>query len=239
MASQWCGESFLLEVPTRLRFVELHRKNSVFAVDRRSLSQTAHRVIVVNRRFVVTNRDDLCSQSLYDWICSDWIVRFLLASPRTRPRLRQPSAASAARLSRRQAALRAFIGLPGRPVGSQTGGSRTNWVDRLVLGISPKPGEPQPRPLALRFRQTQGWMTEDMSEAVYALLQNGHPVVFSSRCTHLGCAVHWESSVSRFQCPCHGGAYDPDGKVVAGPPPLPLRRLDAELRDSKVWIRRT
>ena len=97
----------------------------------------------------------------------------------------------------------------------------------------------QHRPLALRFQQTQGWLTEDKSEAVYALLQNGHPVVFSSRCTHLGCSVHWKSSISRFQCPCHGGAYDPDGEVVSGPPPLPLRRFHVELRDSKVWIRRT
>ena len=96
-----------------------------------------------------------------------------------------------------------------------------------------------PRPLALRFRQTQGWLTEDKSEAVYALLQKGHPVVFSSRCTHLGCSVHWESSLGQFQCPCHGGAYGPDGEVVSGPPPLPLRRFHAEIRDSKVWIRRT
>ncbi len=112
---------------------------------------------------------------------------------------------------------------------------RSDWVPLVDL----EQLTDQPSPLALRFRQSQGWLTEDMSEAVYALLQNGHPVVFSSRCTHLGCAVHWESSVSRFQCPCHGGAYDPHGKVVAGPPPLPLRRLDAELRDGKVWIRRT
>ncbi len=112
---------------------------------------------------------------------------------------------------------------------------RSDWIPLVDL----EELTDQPRPLTLRFRQTQGWLTEDLSEAVFGLLQNGHPVVFSSRCTHLGCAVHWESSVTRFQCPCHGGSYDLDGKVVAGPPPLPLRRLDAELRDSKVWIRRT
>jgi Rieske Fe-S protein len=112
---------------------------------------------------------------------------------------------------------------------------RSDWIPLVDL----EELTDQPRPLALRFQQTQGWLTEDLSEAVYALIQNGNPVVFSSRCTHLGCAVHWESSNSRFQCPCHGGAYDLDGEVVVGPPPLPLRRLDAEVRDSKVWIRRT
>jgi Rieske Fe-S protein len=28
-----------------------------------------------------------------------------------------------------------------------------------------------------------------------------------------------------YVCPCHGGAYDRDGRVVAGPPPQPLQRL--------------
>jgi cytochrome b6-f complex iron-sulfur subunit len=42
-------------------------------------------------------------------------------------------------------------------------------------------------------------------------------VALSSVCPHLGCQVHWESQHERFFCPCHNGAFDPDGKPLSGP----------------------
>ena len=61
---------------TRLRFVELEEKQRQFDefLYRANSWDRSRRVIVkvevdqrgINRRFVVTNRDDLCSQSLYD-----------------------------------------------------------------------------------------------------------------------------------------------------------------------------
>ena len=41
-------------------------------------------------------------------------------------------------------------------------------------------------------------------------------------CTHLGCIVPWSATSNKFECPCHGSQYDPDGAVVRGPAPLPL-----------------
>lgn len=43
------------------------------------------------------------------------------------------------------------------------------------------------------------------------------------RCTHMGCPVKPEGE--GFLCPCHGGAFDAEGRVLRGPPPLPLPRL--------------
>jgi nitrite reductase/ring-hydroxylating ferredoxin subunit len=43
-------------------------------------------------------------------------------------------------------------------------------------------------------------------------------VALSSTCPHLGCQVHWEAQNARFFCPCHNGAFDPQGKGIAGPP---------------------
>lgn len=43
-------------------------------------------------------------------------------------------------------------------------------------------------------------------------------VALSSVCPHLGCQVHWEGVNNRFFCPCHNGAFDPEGKATAGPP---------------------
>ncbi len=45
-------------------------------------------------------------------------------------------------------------------------------------------------------------------------------------CTHARCIVKWSEPDRRFICPCHRGAFDADGRVVSGPPPAPLRRLD-------------
>jgi len=45
------------------------------------------------------------------------------------------------------------------------------------------------------------------------------------RCTHSGCIVRWKEAENAYLCPCHEGRYDPDGRVVAGPPPLPLRAV--------------
>ncbi len=43
-------------------------------------------------------------------------------------------------------------------------------------------------------------------------------VALSSTCPHLGCQVHWEPQNERFFCPCHNGAFDPEGRAIAGPP---------------------
>ncbi|MCA9113209.1 MAG: ubiquinol-cytochrome c reductase iron-sulfur subunit [Planctomycetaceae bacterium] len=43
-------------------------------------------------------------------------------------------------------------------------------------------------------------------------------IALSSVCPHLGCQVHWEGQNDRFFCPCHNGAFDSEGRPIAGPP---------------------
>jgi len=47
---------------------------------------------------------------------------------------------------------------------------------------------------------------------------SGDFLALSSVCPHLGCRVHWEPQNERFFCPCHLGAFDPEGRPTAGPP---------------------
>ena len=54
-------------------------------------------------------------------------------------------------------------------------------------------------------------------------------------CSHLGCMVNWNGNRNRFLCPCHGGQYDMEGNVVAGPPPAPLRRLPLKKEKESVF----
>lgn len=43
-------------------------------------------------------------------------------------------------------------------------------------------------------------------------------------CTHAGCTVKFNEIEKSWDCPCHGGRYDTDGKVLNGPP---LKNLKA------------
>jgi glycine/D-amino acid oxidase-like deaminating enzyme/nitrite reductase/ring-hydroxylating ferredoxin subunit len=51
--------------------------------------------------------------------------------------------------------------------------------------------------------------------------------VLSPTCTHLGCIVHWNAAASTWDCPCHGGRYLPDGRVLYGPPTEALAGLES------------
>jgi menaquinol-cytochrome c reductase iron-sulfur subunit len=59
---------------------------------------------------------------------------------------------------------------------------------------------------------------------------------FSIYCTHVGCPVSWRAGASLFICPCHGGVFDREGEVVAGPPQTPLVRHDVRIRDGQVEV---
>ncbi|WP_031508946.1 FAD-dependent oxidoreductase [Streptomyces megasporus] len=48
----------------------------------------------------------------------------------------------------------------------------------------------------------------------------------SSRCTHLGCLVHFNEAERAWECPCHGSRFAPDGSVLQGPATRPLERRD-------------
>jgi nitrite reductase/ring-hydroxylating ferredoxin subunit len=54
-------------------------------------------------------------------------------------------------------------------------------------------------------------------------------VAISTRCAHLGCPVRFVQSAGNFICPCHGGVYDFEGKVIGGPPVRPLDRFQTRL----------
>jgi cytochrome b6-f complex iron-sulfur subunit len=55
-------------------------------------------------------------------------------------------------------------------------------------------------------------------------------------CTHLGCLVIWESEKNVYHCPCHDAQFDKNGKVLAGPPPMPLEKLKVDVSGSEVTI---
>jgi nitrite reductase/ring-hydroxylating ferredoxin subunit len=56
-------------------------------------------------------------------------------------------------------------------------------------------------------------------------------VAYSQKCTHLSCAVYYSKTNNRIECPCHEGYFSvEDGRVLQGPPPRPLPRIEIERR---------
>ncbi|MBI2217683.1 MAG: Rieske 2Fe-2S domain-containing protein [Candidatus Rokubacteria bacterium] len=73
----------------------------------------------------------------------------------------------------------------------------------------------------------QVWPYETRQVALYVLNQGGGKfALYHIHCTHVGCPVRWNAPAGRFFSPCHGGVFDRDGRVVAGPPPRPLDRYE-------------
>lgn len=60
------------------------------------------------------------------------------------------------------------------------------------------------------------------SGVIVACIATNSYVALSQACTHQGCTVTYSSN--SFNCPCHGGRYDTNGNVTAGPPPSPLKK---------------
>ena len=60
-------------------------------------------------------------------------------------------------------------------------------------------------------------------------------VAYSQKCTHLSCAVTYSKEHDRIECPCHVGYFSPrDGRVLQGPPPRPLPRVNLERRGGEL-----
>jgi Rieske Fe-S protein len=73
-------------------------------------------------------------------------------------------------------------------------------------------------------------------EPTIVLRRQNELIAFSAVCTHLGCTVAFNASAQTFHCPCHGGKYDRDGNVIAGPPPEPLERINISVKDDKIML---
>lgn len=75
--------------------------------------------------------------------------------------------------------------------------------------------------------RTAAWLRRDDATSFTA---------FAVNCTHLGCPVRWFENAGLFLCPCHGGVFNRDGSVAAGPPPKPLTRYPVRVRAGRVEI---
>jgi Rieske Fe-S protein len=65
--------------------------------------------------------------------------------------------------------------------------------------------------------------------------KNGQLFGYEAVCSHLGCIIRWNDSLSAIECPCHGGVFDLEGTVVAGPPPDGLERVSVRVDVDRIY----
>jgi Rieske Fe-S protein len=77
------------------------------------------------------------------------------------------------------------------------------------------------------------------SRAALLIRKGDEFAAYDATCSHLGCTVAYDAASGKILCPCHGGTYDPaTGKNIGGPPPAPLRKLEAVVVDDKLIVRK-
>jgi Rieske Fe-S protein len=96
-----------------------------------------------------------------------------------------------------------------------------------------------PRMVQFGLSRSDGYLTTTVPRAVWVHRRADQDVlVFNARCTHLGCLVNHRPETASFFCPCHGGVFAAaDGRVIEGPPPRPLDRLEHRLDGDQLQVR--
>ena len=119
-----------------------------------------------------------------------------------------------------------LAGLVGAAATPKPGAAAARWRKATTIFDLP-PNAPFAAVMA--ERKSDGWFETSKQTVVYIDKEGDTYRALSATCSHLGCRVKWDESKTQYLCPCHGGVYDREGKVVAGPPPEPLRRVNVRV----------
>jgi Rieske Fe-S protein len=94
-----------------------------------------------------------------------------------------------------------------------------------------------PTAVTVRVTRRDGYYEAVDQQVVFLTKsESGEVAALSSTCTHLGCRVSYDAAAKVFKCPCHGGVYSPEGKVLGGPPPRPLPTVAARVNGTDVFV---
>lgn len=114
------------------------------------------------------------------------------------------------------------------------GKSDGNWIDIGEIG-GLTAGKVQM--VTYEFMVKDGWLVLPQKGFVWVKSDgDGKLIVFSSICTHLACNVIWREEAGIFECPCHSGHFDMEGKPIAGPPTRPLTVLEHKIEEEKIKV---
>lgn len=107
----------------------------------------------------------------------------------------------------------------------------------------PGPDQPDLSPIGTpieahftQFVQDAYLQAQPQQVAVYVINEgDGKFTIYDDHCTHLGCPYSWNADKNEFDCPCHNGVFDPQGRVLGGPPPRPLDRYEFKVENGVLY----
>ena len=137
--------------------------------------------------------------------------------------------------------------VPRRTVLDLALGATATGVGLLALAPAVRFAAPPDAPAVGSHGSLVGRREEFAENTARVVTLDGEPVLvlampggdfraFAARCTHLGCVVAYSPAREQIECPCHGGRFGCDGRVLAGPPPSPLRELTVVVRRDEVLV---
>ncbi len=118
-------------------------------------------------------------------------------------------------------------------LGPALGKVRTRWIPVAKLGDLP-PG--QITTVLMSYEVKSGIYTQTVSRPVLVSRLGAQTICYNASCPHLGCIVHWDGRSDEFRCACHGGTFDQNGNVLAGPPPRPLQRYQSKVESDQLLV---
>jgi menaquinol-cytochrome c reductase iron-sulfur subunit len=144
-------------------------------------------------------------------------------------------------LQRLAATLAGFLGagvgvpLVGAAVAPAVRGEDLRWVP---LGQQGDFAAGPPRLVSFGIQKTDGYVKSTATRSVWvARVAADQFLIFNARCTHLGCLTSYRADSQNFFCPCHGGVFaGTDGRVLDGPPPRPLDRLEYRIENGQLVV---
>jgi succinate dehydrogenase / fumarate reductase iron-sulfur subunit len=118
-------------------------------------------------------------------------------------------------------------------IGAKKDATKERWVPVAKLIDLPAG---QVSTVLLKYDVQSGIYSQNVSTPVLVSRLGSEMVCYKSACPHLGCIVRWEGRSDQFRCACHGGAFDRDGKVLAGPPPHALDRYQTKIVGDQLLV---
>lgn len=110
----------------------------------------------------------------------------------------------------------------------------SGWADAGDISDL-QPGAPQQ--VSFSRSREDGWRLQNEKASAWIVIDDrAHVTAFSPRCTHLGCAYHWQANRNEFVCPCHGSVFSKNGDVVSGPANRPLDRYAVKVNGDRLWL---
>lgn len=120
-----------------------------------------------------------------------------------------------------------FVSSPLRRKGSST------WVpvlDEADLAVG------KTKEVSFSLKIVDGFAAVERKYTVFLRRSDDRISAFDPACTHLGCRIKWNEDKDRYFCPCHGGVFGSDGRVISGPPPKALEEHPVKIEKGKIWV---